>query len=104
MSSFFYIPPPYPFPDQWNQQGSIQTSGLWLTPCTHFFGVNPTSMNEILEKKEDCNTRTEKDLEGSTVCSGWTELILQLMISDEWIPFVVNAQKKIEASISVLLY
>ena len=74
MSNYFYIPPPYPFPDQWNQQRNIQTSGLWLTPYTHFIGINQTNTNEISERKEDCDTWNERDLEGSTVCK-WMSII-----------------------------
>ena len=80
MSFYFYIPPPYPFPDQWNQQKSIQTSGLWLTPYTHFTGVNSMNISEIPEKKEDCDTWNETDYERSTVCK-WMNTI-DLVVDD----------------------
>lgn len=68
MSNYFYIPPPYPFPDQWNRIASIQTSEQWLTPSTHFCSINQTNVNRETEQKENYDTVEERNLGESKVC------------------------------------
>ena len=50
MNSYPYIPPPFPFPERWNDVFSSSPSSSWLTPKSIFFyPPNINACNEIQE-------------------------------------------------------
>lgn len=113
MNYSIYIPPPFPFPNQWNTIFSSSEPSPWLCPSTPLvyssIQSNTSDNKETIDKQINQQEKPDSRKETSeTVPPGKYRvfiilflILIQIEISEEWMDFVERSYKRIEGIYSI---